>query len=200
MVPTVPALAAPLARSRRVPLLLWYTHWHASRSLAHRDAARGRRPQRRRGRASRSTARRSAAIGHAIDVDVFDAPPPSRTQARSGCLRFGRTARWKGLATLLDAFSLVDARCDVRVARPVADPRRGRRTVASSSCGSAGDPRVNVEQPVPRARRARAAALAPTSSSAPPNRAQARRSTRRSTRLRPARGRWSPRTPRWPRS
>ena len=33
MVPTFLALAAPLARARRVPLLLWYTHWHASRSL-----------------------------------------------------------------------------------------------------------------------------------------------------------------------
>src|SRR6478752_4387269 len=33
MVPTFLALAAPLARARGVPLLLWYTHWHASRSL-----------------------------------------------------------------------------------------------------------------------------------------------------------------------
>src|SRR5204863_304469 len=33
MVPTFLTLAAPLAKVRRVPLLLWYTHWHASRSL-----------------------------------------------------------------------------------------------------------------------------------------------------------------------
>ena len=33
MVPTFLVLAAPLARARRVPLLLWYTHWHGGRML-----------------------------------------------------------------------------------------------------------------------------------------------------------------------
>src|SRR5262245_12926861 len=33
MVPTFAVLAAPLTKPARVPLLLWYTHWHAGRSL-----------------------------------------------------------------------------------------------------------------------------------------------------------------------
>src|SRR5918912_1261993 len=33
MVPTFLVSAAPLAKARRTPLLLWYTHWHASPQL-----------------------------------------------------------------------------------------------------------------------------------------------------------------------
>ena len=33
MVPLFVLLAAPLAKALRLPLLLWYTHWNASRSL-----------------------------------------------------------------------------------------------------------------------------------------------------------------------
>ena len=70
MVPTFLALAAPLARARRVPILLWYTHWHASRSLrlATRladvvlsvDAT-----------SFPLQTSKLRAIGHAIDVDAF---------------------------------------------------------------------------------------------------------------------------------
>ena len=90
-----------------MPLLLWYTHWHAGRSLrlATRlaDAV-----------LSVDTASfplrtpKLRAIGHAIDVDAF---APLRRARREGPIRllaFGRTARWKGLATLLDAFERLE--------------------------------------------------------------------------------------------
>jgi len=103
MVPEFLILAAPFARARRVPLLLWYTHWHAGRALR---------------LATRLTdvalsvdhasfpleSPKLRGIGHAIDVDVFRAAP-ARTDGSLRFLAVGRTARWKGLATLLDAFA-----------------------------------------------------------------------------------------------
>ena len=115
MVPDFAVLAAPLARARRVPILLWYTHWHVSRALciAVRVAA-----------AVLSVDRSSfpivtpkaRGIGHAIDVERFAAAPPAEHEGPLRLLAFGRTARWKGLATLLDAVSLARSRgADVRL-------------------------------------------------------------------------------------
>ena len=81
MVPTFLVLAAPLAKVRRVPLLLWYTHWHAGLPLraatALCDAALSvdiasypiRSPK-------------VHGIGHAIDVGTFTAAPPAPTTGR----------------------------------------------------------------------------------------------------------------------
>jgi glycosyltransferase involved in cell wall biosynthesis len=113
MVPEFLLLAAPAARARRIPLLLWYTHWHRSRALvvATRLAS---------GVLSVDAQSfpidtpKLRPIGHAIDVELFGAEPPP---AHPGPLRFlalGRTARWKGLATLLDAVALaLDEGADV---------------------------------------------------------------------------------------
>jgi glycosyltransferase involved in cell wall biosynthesis len=103
MVPEFLVLAAPLARGRRVPLLLWYTHWHASRAL--RVATRLTDVALSVDHASFPLASpKLRAIGHAIDVDIFK-EQPSRDDGSLRFLAVGRTARWKGLATLLDAFA-----------------------------------------------------------------------------------------------
>jgi glycosyltransferase involved in cell wall biosynthesis len=105
MVPEFAVLAAPLARFRRLPILLWYTHWNVSRPLqiAVRAAS-----------AVLSVDRTSfpietpkvRGIGHAIDVARFAATPEAQHEGPLRLLAFGRTARWKGLSTLLDAMSL----------------------------------------------------------------------------------------------
>ena len=112
-------LAAPLARARRVPLLLWYAHWHRHRALwlADRLCA-----------AALSVDRSSyplessklRPIGHGIDVQRF----AQRNGRRDGAetlqlLALGRMAPWKGYATLLDGFEEavgrgLDARLEIR--------------------------------------------------------------------------------------
>jgi glycosyltransferase involved in cell wall biosynthesis len=115
MVPEFALLAAPLARLRRVPILFWYTHWHVSRQLrlAERVATVV---------LSVDTASFPIAspkvrgIGHAIDVERFAATPPVEHEGPLRLLALGRTTRWKGLATLLDAVSLARAQgADVRL-------------------------------------------------------------------------------------
>jgi len=109
MVPEFAVLAAPAVRVRRLPFALWYTHWHAGGAL--RVAA---------GvvdvvfSVDRSSfpldSPKVRGIGHAIDVERF-APVP--LVAHDGPLRLlalGRTARWKGLETLLEAVALAVAR------------------------------------------------------------------------------------------
>ena len=148
MVPTFVALAAPQTRFRRVPLLLWYTHWHASRSL---------RLATRLADAVLSVDRSSfplettkvRGIGHAIDVERFDAPPPEPHDGPLRLLALGRTARWKGLATLVEAFRAtnLDATLELRGPSLTADEELHRRELEAAS---AADPRITLEPPVPR--------------------------------------------------
>jgi glycosyltransferase involved in cell wall biosynthesis len=106
MIPLYVVLAAPLVRARRTPLLLWYTHWKASRTLrlAERLAT-----------AVVSVDRRSfpldssklRPIGHGIDVSEF---PCTEHSARPGlrALVLGRYSPAKGIATILRAAQQVD--------------------------------------------------------------------------------------------
>ncbi len=136
MVPTFVALAAPLAKPARVPLLLWYTHWHASRELrlATRLADRVLSVDR---RSFPLESEKVRGIGHAIDVDRF-APSP-RPDANGGPLRLlalGRFARWKGYATLLEGFRLavedgLDATLELRGPELTDDERRHRVELGS---------------------------------------------------------------------
>jgi glycosyltransferase involved in cell wall biosynthesis len=99
MIPVYVLLAAPLVRPRRIPLLLWYTHWKASAQL---------RAAERLATAVVSVDRRSfpldsakvRAIGHGIDVCEFDCserPPHDGVRA----LVLGRYSPAKGLETIL---------------------------------------------------------------------------------------------------
>ena len=106
MIPLYVLLAAPLVRPRRIPLLLWYTHWKASAQL--------------RAAAQLATAivtvdRRSfplesakvRPIGHGIDVSEFNC---ADRNAHDGvrALVLGRYSPAKGIETILRAVREVD--------------------------------------------------------------------------------------------
>ena len=106
MIPVYVLLAAPLVRPRRIPLLLWYTHWKATTKLrlAERLAT-----------AIVSVDRRSfplesakvRPIGHGIDVNEFICAERS---AHPGlrALVLGRYSPAKGIETILRAVRQVE--------------------------------------------------------------------------------------------
>jgi len=106
MIPVYVLLAAPLVRPRRIPLLLWYTHWKASAQL---------RVAERLATAIVSVDRRSfpfesakvRAIGHGIDVNEFDCVAPD-SHPRVRVLVLGRYSPAKGIETILRAAREVD--------------------------------------------------------------------------------------------
>jgi glycosyltransferase involved in cell wall biosynthesis len=106
MIPVYVLLAAPLVRPRRIPLLLWYTHWKASAQL---------RAAERLATAVVTVDRRSfpldsakvRPIGHGIDVSEFDCSErPAHDAVRA--LVLGRYSPAKGLATILRGVQQVD--------------------------------------------------------------------------------------------
>ena len=112
MIPAYVLLAAPLVRPRRIPLLLWFTHWKASLKL---------RAAERLATAVVSVDKRSfpldsakvRAIGHGIDVNEFpctEHPPHDGVRA----LVLGRYSPAKGLRKILRAVTEVEG-VDVEV-------------------------------------------------------------------------------------
>jgi glycosyltransferase involved in cell wall biosynthesis len=107
MIPVYVLLAAPLVRPRRIPLVLWYTHWKASTQL--RAAARL-------ATAIVSVDERSfplespkvRAIGHGIDVTEFSCADRSTHDGTVRALVLGRYSPAKGIKTILSAVSDVD--------------------------------------------------------------------------------------------
>ena len=157
MVPLFVVLAAPLTKPRGVSLALWYTHWHAGRTL---------RIATRLADVVLSVDRRSfplaspkvRGIGHAIDIDRF-VPAPARDGA-GGALRLvalGRTARWKGYTTMLTALERalargLDAELEIRGPQLTEDERAHRVELEASIAASPTlSGRVRIEPPVPRA-------------------------------------------------
>jgi glycosyltransferase involved in cell wall biosynthesis len=151
MVPEFAALAFPLSRLQRVPVLIWYTHWNASRTLrlATRlvdvalsvDA-----------RSFPIASPKVRAIGHAIDVERFDGPPVSLHDGPLRILAFGRTARWKGLTTLLDAVASLGG-VELAICGPSLTPdEHAHRAELESRIRT--DPRLagraRLREPVPR--------------------------------------------------
>jgi glycosyltransferase involved in cell wall biosynthesis len=106
MIPLYVLLAAPFVRARRIPLLLWYTHWKASAQL--RAAAQL-------ATAVVSVDRRSfplasakvRPIGHGIDVSEF-ACADRNAGSRVHALVLGRYSPAKGIETILRAVREVD--------------------------------------------------------------------------------------------
>src|SRR3954454_23131068 len=106
MIPVYVLLAAPLVRSRRTPLVLWYTHWKASPTL---------RVAERLATAIVSVDRRSfplesakvRGIGHGIDVNEF-ACTDRGAHAALRALVLGRYSPAKGIETILRGVQQVD--------------------------------------------------------------------------------------------
>jgi glycosyltransferase involved in cell wall biosynthesis len=121
MVPRYVLLAAPLARPRRVPVLLWFTHWKPSRTLVVAE---------RLSTAILSVDRRSfpirtgkvVPIGHGIDTHAFayfERPASSPLRAVS----LGRTSPAKGYATIAHAARLAGVEFEVRGTSGTAEER-----------------------------------------------------------------------------
>jgi glycosyltransferase involved in cell wall biosynthesis len=157
MVPLFLILSAPLAKLRRVRLALWYTHWHAGRLLKVATSLAD---------VVLSVDRRSfplesakvRGIGHAIDIEQF--VPGSAERAEGGRLRLlalGRTARWKGYDTMLEALELavgrgLDAELEICGPQLTEDERLHRAELEAAVARSpALATRVRIEPPLPRA-------------------------------------------------
>lgn len=142
MAPIYAVLAAVVTRPRRVPLLLWFTHWRGSRllRLAERLSTRVLSVDR------RSFPLRSSkvvAVGHGITVG-----PPVPPRPDDGVLRLvaiGRTSPAKGLVSIADAVERVPATELVVVGPSLTDEERRHRDELRSRG-------VTVEQPVPHGR------------------------------------------------
>lgn len=150
MCPIYAVLAAPLVRPLRVPLLLWFTHWRASRLL---------RAAERVSTAVVSVDRRSfpvrsekvRAIGHGIDLSEFSCLPP-----RSGndlrLLALGRYSRAKGLEVMLRAVAAVgdEVRLDVHGPALSVDEREHRAELERFVADLGLEDRVRLADAVPR--------------------------------------------------
>ncbi len=158
MIPLFLILAAPLARMRRVPLLLWYAHWHGDWTLRLADRLCAAAMSVDRGSYPLESSKLHA-IGHGIDVGRF--APRTSSSANGATLRLlalGRTAPWKGYATLLEGFEQalgagLDARLEIRGPSTKAEELRHRAELARRIDGSpALRAHAEIADPVPRDR------------------------------------------------
>ncbi len=150
MCPIYAVLAAPLVRPLRVPLLLWFTHWRASRLLHAAERV---------STAIVSVDRRSfplrsekvQAIGHGIDLAEFSCLPP-----RSGddlrLLALGRYSRAKGLEVVLRAVAALgdEVRLDVHGPALSHDEREHRAELERLVAELGLEERVTLADSVPR--------------------------------------------------
>jgi glycosyltransferase involved in cell wall biosynthesis len=124
IVPLYALLAAPLVRPRRVPLLLWFTHWKPSLKLALAERV---------STAVLSVDRRSfplpsrklVPIGHGIDTDVFVCTPRSDA-GRLRVVSLGRTSPAKGFETIARAAALAEVELEIYGASSTAEERAER--------------------------------------------------------------------------
>lgn len=157
MCPIYAVLAAPLVRPLRVPLLLWFTHWRASRLLRAAERA---------STAVVTVDRRSfplhsekvEAVGHGIDLSEFSCSgrdPKATSQqsvTRLDLLALGRYSRAKGLEVVLQAVAAVGdhIRLDVHGPALSKDERAHRAELEQLVRELALERRVTLAEAVPR--------------------------------------------------
>lgn len=108
MCPIYAVLAAPLARPLRVPVLLWFTHWKASRLLRLAEVLSTRIvtvnrfsfPLR---------SRKVRPIGHGIDLSEFPCRPAPEHDGGLRLVTLGRSSPAKGLRAVIDAVRAAQA-------------------------------------------------------------------------------------------
>jgi glycosyltransferase involved in cell wall biosynthesis len=150
MCPIYAVLAAPLVRPLGVPLVLWFTHWRASRLLRAAE------------RASTAVAsvdersfplpsRKVRAIGHGIDVAEFPCASP-REGSGTRLLSLGRYSTAKGLDIVLAAVALAGPDVRLRIHGPsLSDGERAHRQELAQVSSELGlDGRVVLGDAVPR--------------------------------------------------
>jgi glycosyltransferase involved in cell wall biosynthesis len=146
MIPLYVLLAAPLVRPRRIPLLLWYTHWNATWKL---------RAAERLATAVVSVDRRSfplesakvRPIGHGIDVAEFSCAEHAAAD-RLRVLVLGRYSPAKGLPTIFEAVSEVDGASVEVHGAALSDLERSHRRELERFGYELGDavPRANLPE------------------------------------------------------
>jgi len=105
MIPLYVVVAAPLVRPRRIPLLLWYTHWkdhvvvRAAEKLATGVITVDR-------RSFPFESRKVRALGHGIDLSEFSCSEPPDGDGPLRALVLGRYSPAKGLETILRGAAL----------------------------------------------------------------------------------------------
>ena len=148
MCPIYAVLAAPLARPLGIPVLLWYTHWHAGTTLraAERLSSAVLSVER---RSFPLSSRKVRAIGHGIELSEF----PCEEPAPDGPLRvlaLGRYSSAKGLDVVLRALADVDAGFTVHGPALTAGEQAYRRELERLAHELGLGERVRLEGPVPR--------------------------------------------------
>ena len=131
MVPRYAILAAPLTRPRKVPLLLWFTHWKRSRTLvvAERLANRVLTVER---RSFPLASGKVVAIGHGIDLTSFSFVERDQDPAEPlRVVSLGRTSPAKGYETIARAAALAGVRFEIFGTSSTAEERLERQRLAA---------------------------------------------------------------------
>ena len=143
MCPIYAVLAAPLARPARVPVLLWFTHWRASRLL--RLSERLSSAVLSVDRSSFPLASRKVReLGHGIDVSAFPCHEPPDND-RLHALALGRYSPAKGYETLIRAARRAGIRLTVHGPALTDEERRHREELRGLAGGD-----VELLDAVPR--------------------------------------------------
>jgi glycosyltransferase involved in cell wall biosynthesis len=151
MCPIYAVLAGPLVRPLRIPLVLWFTHWRASRLL---------RAAERMSTTVTSVDYRSfpipskklRAIGHGIDLDELPCSPP-RQEPGLRLLALGRYSTAKGLDVAVAAVPLAGDDVELHIHGPtLSDDERAHRAELQQVVSELGlEGRVSIGDAVPRA-------------------------------------------------